>query len=445
MATQLTVIRPDFTKMFGVLHDPQTSEPFDRVPRTLKVGIGELAGKDIHVAIRARDGKWIVRVGKNNFECDTMEQARTTYRKEKPNAPDRSYPTKLPYFTFSKVAPDGGLEPDFECISRHGGTPTELDIVFADDQPLQTAFEMWHSSGLQCKGDGLNALRSLDLDPTKQAISFDGRTFPIINGCAACGCPYRKETMKGTKVYPAACKPHARLAFQLVNDIRLGGKAEFNTTSFRSINNLYSCIMALKRFTGGGDPNCGFIAGIPLRMLLRPFKTSHKGPDGKLTSGKAYCVSLEFRSQGLEGIRKKILAYGAEFRSVMTGELPEAKPVKQIEAPEEEPELTEVEQAAIFAAEFQDAPDEEVGDEEPTQETGSVEAAAAVAEKKLESMRRDAGSTETAAEHDVRLESQMAEQLEQAKQSGEDPGFFGEPAPAPAPPAKTGFRMGRKL
>jgi len=413
--------------MYGITHDPHTGLSIDRTPRTLKVGIGELAGKDVHVAIRGSDGKWIVRVGKNNTAFDTMEQARLFYRKEKAGAPDRGFPTKLPYFTFSRVAPDGGLEPDFDAIMRHGPTPTELDVVFADDEPLTQAFEMWSAGGLNCKGDGVTALRSLSMDPSKQNISFDGKTFPIVNGCAACGCEYRNPTMKGNKEYPAACKPHARLAFQLVNDIRLGGKAVFDTTSFRSINNLYSSILALKRFTGGGDPECGFIAGIPLRMILRPFKTAHKTASGTMQSGKAYCVSLEFRAQGIEGIRKKILAYGSEFRAVMTAELPEAPPVRQIAAsvPEgEEPEQTEVEQAAAFTAEFQpgeiplDAEDDE-GDIETSQATGSVEAAQAVAARKLEEAgvipaRRDDGP-ETPEEHDARLERQSQEQLAAAK------------------------------
>jgi hypothetical protein len=350
--------------MYGLTHDA-SGNPVVRTPRTCKVGIGRTAGPDIHTWI-SHTGEWKVAVGKYSGKKRTGEdvakfaskdEARQFYREWREKAPLRSYPAKLQYFTFSRPGPDGQLEPDFDAIAAHGPVPSEIDIVFSDNQPLQASYEMWSAGGLQCQGDGIDAERILSLAQTDEekklaAVAKDARQrfFPVHGGCWTRDCGYSTGDR-------APCKPHCRLFFHLINDIRLGARAQFDSTSFRTTSQLFSSIQDLLIFTGNGNPMAGFVAGIPLRMVVRPFKTHH---DGKV--GTAYGVSLEFRAEAAAGLRQKLLEYGAQFYADQTQ--------RQITAPatvkdEDETPETDMEpeaEAAMMTSEFYPADDDDAGD-----------------------------------------------------------------------------------
>jgi hypothetical protein len=375
--------------MYGLTHD-MAGAPVVRVPRTVKVGIGRSAGPDIHTWIDA-NGQWAVGIGSGKKRQEkvsrfkTRAEAYSFYRAEQPKAQALPYPMKLAYFTFSRPGPDGTLVPDWDAIERHGPLPTELDIVFTDNAPLRAAYEMWSATGLQCRGDGINAERIVTLATAEeeklaeQAAAEGHKFFPIVEGCFMRDCRY---------THAPACKPHGRLAFQLINDIRLGAQAQFDTTSFRTISQLFSSLLVLRTFTGGGNPERGFLMGIPLRLLVRPWKTNHKGQPGK-----AYAVSLEFRSESIEGLRKKLLEYGAEFKRVM-------EPAKQLGAPVTEEGLPEdpddAREAAAVTAEFYPEVEIEPG-EEPTPE-GSVGAEEDGVGSPTDDSQRAAASTRQATE-----------------------------------------------
>jgi hypothetical protein len=55
------------------------------------------------------------------------------------------------------------LEPDFGAIEAHGPTPTEIDVVFLDDNPFAGAYQMWSATELLCTGDGVTARRVFKL------------------------------------------------------------------------------------------------------------------------------------------------------------------------------------------------------------------------------------------------------------------------------------------
>lgn len=359
MSTQsIEVYRPDFTKLYGLTHDP-TGAPVIRAPRTVKVSIGRPKGKDIHVFIDPRvnkdglTGDICIQVGKEvkgRFRPNQINEAKVFYRSCQ--APERRFPEKLPYFTFSKVGPDGNLEPDFNAIVAHGPTPIEIDVVFTDDRPLAQAYEFWSASGLRCKGNGIDAERSVEFATGYERFAAEQkasgfRVFPIKDGCWTRGCPYAKPLVKGDKEY-RQCAPHSRLSFQLINDIRLGGRAMYDTTGMRSSSQLFSCILELAIFTGGGNPERGYVRGIPLRLCLRPFVTNHNGQPGK-----AYAVSLEFRAESIGQIRQKLLDFQSQFN--IAPQIAAAPEVKQIAAAppvtEEVVEFTDVD-TEIMHGEF---------------------------------------------------------------------------------------------
>lgn len=353
--------------MYGLTHNADGS-PRVMEPKTTKVGIGLAKGKALH-AYLDQSGKWVVMVGKDPKRFETKLEARSFYRQAKQNAPDRQYPQRLPYFTFSRVSSDGTFEPDWDAIESHGPLPNEIDIVFTRDEPFSASYQMWGSSEKKCDGDGINAMRILSLAQTEnekalavQAQRNGEKYFPIENGCYTRGCPYGQPN--GDK--PAACRPHGHLLFQLLNAPRLGGTAYFDTTGWRSISQLFSCISTFKTVTGQGDVEHGFVAGIPLKMVLRPYRTQH---NGKATT--QYGVSLEFRAENALDLKRRLVEHGVNFRLADAGlrqlaPAPEPQPI----APEDD-DVPE-ENAAAIVAEFQsDQPDDadDFSDPETPQET----------------------------------------------------------------------------
>ena len=71
-----------------------------------------------------------------------------------------------------------------------------------------------------------------------------------------------------------------------------GGTAVFDTTGWRSGSNLFSCMEQIRTITGRGNPEEGVVAGIPLRLVLRPYRTSHNGQPST-----QYGVSLQLRAE----------------------------------------------------------------------------------------------------------------------------------------------------
>lgn len=317
-ATETIHASPDRTKMYGLLHNLDGSR-INRQVRSMKVGFGVPTGKDIHVWINDKK-KWCIETG--NYDgskrssvlttCDTKEQAKLKYAELRRSAPERKYPRKFPYFTFLRLHVDGTFVPEFDAIEQHGPTPSEIDIVFLKDDPLDSSFQWWTAAELKCEGDGLTARRRLYLAKTteekqaaKEATERGERFFPIVDGCFAMGCAYAR----GDK---PSCKPHGRLHFQLLKSPRIGGTCTYDTTGFRSIEQMDSCLQDIRRGTGRGEPESGFAAGIPLKFVLRPYKTSYNGQPSV-----QYAVSMEFRGTEAVEMVRELKQHAQEFREAM--------------------------------------------------------------------------------------------------------------------------------
>lgn len=385
-------------KLYGLTHD-ESGSPVVRVPRVVKVQIGIPKGPDIQVGI-TKSGSWLVWCNSTDsankgphkiYEGPERKAAEWWYEralskgtmkppegtKGKDGQPlkeisipgggvvTRRYPGKLAYFTFSRQQGDGSYAPDWDSIEAHGSYPTEIDIVFTDDEALQASYQMWTATELRCSGDGHNANRILSMAETEEekaaaaiAKEAGSKYFPIV-GCRSGGCGY--AVSPDSKKAPL-CKPHGRLQMQLIKNIRLGGVAQFDTTSFRSISQLFSCLHQFLTFTGNGDPKRGFLAGIPLKLVLRPFRVS---PGGQ--AGTAYSVSIEFRAESVEALRSKIISAGKEFRQVMiaTPEAP-APALKQIAS--SAPSIVNPQDAPAMHAEFYDEDEQGGGGQVPESE-----------------------------------------------------------------------------
>jgi hypothetical protein len=425
MSTHLALpsARPLPGVLFGLTHNPDGSLII-RESKILKVGIGQPKGAALSVwTQRDPSGNlaWKLTRGYSNddgpnkkttISFATRGEAEAAFAKALPNAPTCKYPRKLPYFSFTRPAMVDGAEvfvPDFEAIEAHGPTPTEIDVVMLDDEPFDGAFQMWSSSELRCKGDGVHAMRVVKLATTdeqralaKLAEDAGLRTYPIENGCATCGCPFALATMRNGKEQPAECKPGADLKFQLAFSLRVGGVAYFHTSGRRSIQQLFSALQRIKSLTGGR------LVGIPLKMVLRPYRTNHNGQ-----AATQYGVSLEFRAASVAALREKILANVFAFREVAAG----APAVRLIGDGEE---LTGSPLgAAAINAEFGGFDDGEEAVEEVADESGAATSAAAAPA---------AAATQA---------SGLADEISKRrrKPAADGPGPVDTAAPAPAPPA----------
>lgn len=379
------IIRPDRTKLYGVTHSMEGA-PLRRQTRSLKIGIGLIKGKDINLWINA-DGVWVIEIGSYKEGRRVKGGARTTYTSRREaeaayatlykQAPERKYPGKLPFFTFLHPNEDGtGFLHDFAAIEAHGPMPTEIDIFFTINTPFVASYEWWSKSKLNCWGDGRNALRKVDLAHTAEEKELaknpvDNNYFPIIGGCAEGGCPYciQQEEDK-----PKLCRPHGRLACQLSNSPSLGSTCTFDTTGFRSTQQLGSSLTEILEATGQGDPTKGVLVGIPLKLVLRPYAAY---PNGKLTT--LYAVNVEFKPKNqkeAEQITQTMLRYVSDYRAMPQIAAPAIEQL-QLEAPTAGwNDEDEADEAEIMEAEFY-----------PQKQEGSPEAAAAVIDAKKEELR----------------------------------------------------------
>lgn len=350
--------------LYGLTHDLE-GQPVVRESRTVKVGIGLAKGKALHVWIDAQ-GRWCVQSGEEIKRVETLAEAKKEYLAAKKVAPERKYPQRLPYFTFTRVTSDGIFEPDFDAIEQYGSLPTEIDIVFLKDEPFDYSYQMWSASAKQCDGDGINAMRIVSLPAGREqqraadeAIARGEKYFPISDECRMDGCRYSKPD--GDKA--PACKPHGRLVFQLVRSPRLGGTAYFDTTGFRSVSQIFSSLHIFRELTGQGDPDQGFVSGIPFKMCLRPYKVNFNG-----RPGTQYGVSLEYRADNAMALKRDLIAQGVDYRlaAVSSLRMLSAAPavditdaieiVEEVDRSAEEPEENP---AAITAEFYSDSPEED--------------------------------------------------------------------------------------
>ncbi len=148
--------------------------------------------------------------------------------------------------------------------------------------------------------------------------------FPIHDGCWTCGCRYAQPGTKNGKETPSPCKPGGELSFQLACNLRVGGTAFFHTTGLRSISSIFSSLFQISTLTGGR------LMGIPLKMVLRPFRTNHAGQPAT-----HYAVSLEFRAPDVDTMKKKLLDTVFEYRK-LAGVTPAlaSQEIRLIDAPE---------------------------------------------------------------------------------------------------------------
>lgn len=203
-------------------------------------------------------------------------------------------PQKLDHFKVTGLerGPDNNLLVDLELHKVIGKNPRELDIVFPYnelDLNFVTFFAWYSSRTVRCKGNGQVAFRLDENSGEYKQIECNPEKCPMHSPP-----PPRNKKEKPTS---AVCKPNGILSVILMKAPRIGGVYKFRTTSYNTVRNVRSSLMMIRQLTGGT------LAGIPLKLTLKPQTVNPKGMQGSIV---VYTVSVEWVGT-LEGLFQKAL------------------------------------------------------------------------------------------------------------------------------------------
>jgi hypothetical protein len=212
-----------------------------------------------------------------------------------------SHPRRLDHFVFKRKTLRGQdvvWEPAPDISKAHGEKPTELGIIFLNDDPrevLRTEYAWWAPTGCKChgelvqisNGDGIR----FEMQATRRTQKHpEGEPWPG-------NYKYIDGPRKGQPVEPCGdgcpdlergdCRPSGDLYFILEKFPTFGAICRLHTSSYRSIRNLSNGLMQIRRLNGGR------LSGIKATLKASPEKISYSDRDGTRHSSVAYILSLE--------------------------------------------------------------------------------------------------------------------------------------------------------
>jgi hypothetical protein len=230
-----------------------------------------------------------------------------------PPTEGRNYPKKLDHFRFQTKDPSGdwivddkldlSLKKKQEGEGADEGTPVRsFNIQFVSDdieQIFATSYAWWGSSERKCHGDGLQAQRVLSEIKNKDILKeYEGKRFAPWTPCGDDGCPELEKKM---------CKPHGQLRFMIPEQRVVGAVAVFNTTSYESIRRIFSGLTGIANITRGR------LAGLKLRLVLKPGQTRYRDDKGTAKTSNAFFAHVEFRASDHEKMLQEMLEQSYEL------------------------------------------------------------------------------------------------------------------------------------
>ncbi len=217
------------------------------------------------------------------------------------------HPRRLDHFVFKRKTLHGQdvvWEPAPDIAKLYGEKPTELGIVFLNDDPrevLRTEYALWTPAGCKCHGDlvqivngngpryEMRAIRRTQKHPEgepwpgKYRYTEGPKKGQVVEPCGD-GCP---DLERGD------CKPSGDLYFLLEKFPTVGAVCRLHTSSYRSIRNLSNGLMQIRRFNGGR------LAGIKALLRATPEKIWYSDRDGMRHSSVVYILSVEMSAAGI--------------------------------------------------------------------------------------------------------------------------------------------------
>lgn len=212
-----------------------------------------------------------------------------------------SHPRRLDHFVFKRKSLRGQdvvWQPAPDISKAHGEKPTELGIIFLNDDPrevFRTEYALWAPSGCRCRGELVQLTNGGGLRYEMQATRRtqkhpEGEEWPG-------NYKYVDGPKKGQPVEPCGdgcpdleqgdCKPSGDLYFILEKFPTFGAICRLHTSSYRSIRNLSNGLMQIRRLNGGT------LSGIKATLKASPERVSYSDRDGTRHTSVAYILSLE--------------------------------------------------------------------------------------------------------------------------------------------------------
>jgi hypothetical protein len=217
------------------------------------------------------------------------------------------HPRKLDHFVFKRKTlreQDVVWEPALDIAQAHGEKPTELGIIFLNDDPrevFRTEYALWTPGGCKCHGELVQIANGegvrFEMQSTRRTQKHpEGEPWPG-------NYKYVDGPRKGQPVEPCGdgcpdlergdCRPSGDLYFILEKFPIFGGICRLHTSSYRSVRNLSNGLMQIRRLNGGR------LAGIKAILKASPERVSYSDRDGTRHNSVAYILSLEIGATDL--------------------------------------------------------------------------------------------------------------------------------------------------
>jgi Recombination directionality factor-like len=220
------------------------------------------------------------------------------------------HPRKLDHFVFKRKTLHGQdvvWEPALDIAQAHGEKPTELGIIFLNDDPrevFRTEYALWIPSGCKCHGELAQIANGegvrLEMQATRRTQKHpEGEPWPG-------NYKYVEGPKKGETVEPCGdgcpdlergdCRPSGDLYFILEKFPIFGAICRLHTSSYRSVRNLSNSLMQIRRLNGGR------LTGIKAILKASPERISYSDRDGTRHTSVAYILSLEIGAMDLRSL-----------------------------------------------------------------------------------------------------------------------------------------------
>ena len=220
---------------------------------------------------------------------------------------ENGHPRKLDHFIFKRKTLRGQdvvWEPALDIAQAHGEKPTELGVIFLNDDPrevFRTEYALWIPSGCKCHGELVQIANGsgvrYEMQATRRTQKHpEGETWPG-------NYKYVDGPKKGQPVEPCGegcpdlergdCRPSGDLYFILERFPIFGATCRLHTSSYRSVRNLSNGLMQIRRLNGGR------LTGIKAILKASPERVSYSDRDGTRHTSVAYILSLEIGATDL--------------------------------------------------------------------------------------------------------------------------------------------------
>ena len=220
---------------------------------------------------------------------------------------ENGHPQKLDHFVFKRKTLRGQdvvWVPAPEIAQAHGEKPTELGIIFLNDDPrevFRTEYALWTPGGCKCHGELVQLTNGngiqFEMQATRRTQKHpEGEPWPG-------NYKYVDGPKKGQAVEPCGegcpdlerrdCRPSGDLYFILEKFPMFGAICRLHTSSYRSVRNLSNGLMQIRRLNGGR------LTGIKAILKASPERISYSDRDGTRHTSVAYILSLEIGATDL--------------------------------------------------------------------------------------------------------------------------------------------------